>query len=68
MFHFCSHASGDARCGEEPWLEGPYALRGWVSAGNQVYEALRPPRAAGSRSLAVAELFASTTTAITTCT
>jgi hypothetical protein len=32
--------------GAEPWLEGAYALRQWLSAGNTVYEALRLPQAA----------------------
>jgi hypothetical protein len=27
MFRICSHGSREARRGEEPWLEGPYALR-----------------------------------------
>jgi hypothetical protein len=41
MFHLCSHGSRDVRHGAEPWLEGAYALRQWLSAGNEVNEALR---------------------------
>jgi hypothetical protein len=49
MFHFCSHAGRDSRDRTEPWVEGPYALCGRLPRGNQVYEALRLPQAAGLR-------------------
>ena len=48
MFHVCSHAGRDARHSAEPGLEGAYALRQRLSAGNEVYEALRLSKAARS--------------------
>jgi hypothetical protein len=49
MFHLCSHGSRNARRGEEPWLEGPYALRQWLPAGDVLHAPLRLPKAAGPR-------------------
>jgi hypothetical protein len=46
VFHLCSHGSRDAKPGAKPWLEGAHALRQRLSAGNQVYEALRLSKAA----------------------
>ena len=49
MFHLCPDGSRDARRGPKPWLEGAYALRQWLSAGNQVYAPVRLSQAAGPR-------------------
>ena len=45
MFHVCSHGSRDARRGEEPWLEGAYALRQRLPAGNAIHAEVRLPQA-----------------------
>jgi hypothetical protein len=49
VFHICSHGSRDARRGAEPWLEGAYALRQWLPAGNQIHAEVRLSQAAGPR-------------------
>ena len=49
IFHVCSHAGRDARHSAEPGLEGAYALRQRLSAGNALHAALRLSKAAGPR-------------------
>ena len=46
MFHICSHGSRDARDRAEPGLEGAYAMRQWLSAGNEINAQVRLPQAA----------------------
>jgi hypothetical protein len=41
VFHICSHGSRDARRGEKPWLEGAYALRQRLPAGNHINAKMR---------------------------
>jgi hypothetical protein len=41
MFPFCSYERRDARRGEEPWLEGAYALRPRLSREHQVHSEVR---------------------------
>jgi hypothetical protein len=46
MFYLCSHGSRDAKGRAEPWLEGAYALRQRLSAGNEVHAPVRLSQAA----------------------
>ena len=49
MFHVCSHGSRDARGRAELGLEGAYAMRQRLSAGDALHAPLRLPQAAGPR-------------------
>jgi hypothetical protein len=47
-FHICSYGSRDTGHGAQPWPEGAYALRRWLSRGHEVHEAVRLSEAARS--------------------
>ncbi len=49
MFHLCSHGSRDIRDRTEPGLEGAYALRQWLSAGDALHAQVHLPQTVGPR-------------------